>query len=82
MPFLYQKQKGTQLAFKDMEIIKRLSHDATAMVDAYLGWDIFKCADYSKVDRGEANVPEPGHTIVIAVNIGPIKFFKRLFVGF
>lgn len=63
------------------------------MTDAILGWDFFRCADYSVVDSMVSNSSsyptleaaksklKIGHTIIFAVNLGPIKLFKRLFIG-
>jgi hypothetical protein len=84
--FLFQKQKGNQL-IKNMKLIKRLSHDAKELKDAILGWDIFRCRDYSNVDgvidklsdiRGIK--PIFGYTLILAANLKDRKFFKRLFI--
>lgn len=74
-----------------MQLIKRLKHDAIKMTDARIGWDIFRCGDYSVADSmaGEGYMnPQAikskiriGYTVIFAVNLGPIKFLKRLFIG-
>ena len=73
-----------------MKLIKRLKHTDTEMTDAIIGWDWFRCGDYSVADAiissGERNFSKMrsaikiGHTLIIALNLGPIKFFKRSFI--
>ena len=73
-----------------MQFIKRLAHDAKKLEDAIFGWDIFRCRDYSSIDRMSNDVSTAsevrnakrifGYTIVFAANIKGLKFFKRLFI--
>jgi hypothetical protein len=70
-----------------MKFIKRLSHDARVLEDAILGWDIFRCRDYSNIDGAMENLsdvrkvkPIFGYTIIFAVNIKGLKLFGRLFI--
>jgi hypothetical protein len=74
-----------------MKIIKRLNHTDTFMVGSIMGWDIFWCRDYSNVDGktergidGKTYMPDTpaiyGYTIILALNLGSIRFFKRLFI--
>jgi hypothetical protein len=73
-----------------MKLITRLPHDAKVMEDSIFGWDIFRCRDYGNID-GVINKPMDfsevskmkaifGYTIIFAINIKGLKFFKRLFV--
>jgi len=70
-------------------IIQRLKHDAISMEEGIFGWDIFKCADYSVIDSSTSGFMGPeairskiikGHTIILALNIGKIRLFKKLFI--
>jgi len=70
-----------------MKLIKRLSHDAKELKDAILGWDIFRCRDYSNIDGIIDNIadiknvkPIFGYTLILAANLKDRKFFKRLFI--
>jgi len=67
-------------------IIKRLKHTDTQMNDAYFGWDIFRCGDYSEIDLSSdiiknKNKIKMGYTIIFAINTKLIKVFKRLFIS-
>ncbi len=64
-----------------MKIIKRLNHQDVVMKDAIFGWDIFKCGDYSAIDRTGELAPVPiGYAIILAINIGKFRLFKRSFI--
>jgi hypothetical protein len=74
-----------------MKFIKRLEHTAHECKDAIIGWDIFRCADYSTIDSAgsdefnKINIgglrPIYGRTIIFALNLGKLKFFKRWFLS-
>lgn len=71
-----------------MKLIKRLEHTQTSMEGAIFGWDIFRSADYSAIDNTADRISAEkarsllikGHTIIIALNIGKLRLFKRLFI--
>lgn len=70
-----------------MKIVKKLKHNQKELSDAFLGWDIFWCGDYSSIDKTisgpvdiDTLVIPKGYTIIFAVNVGRIKFLKRFFI--
>jgi len=72
-----------------MKLFKKLERTAREMTDAVIGFDVFRCADYSAVDGAPAKHTNVnairsqlimGYTIILAANIGKTKFFKRLFI--
>lgn len=71
-----------------MKIITRLPHTAKEMTNSIFGWDIFRCRDYTNVDRAGDDIsvvletkPVLGYTIILALNLGSRHFFKRIFIS-
>jgi len=72
-----------------MKFITRLKNDAVKMENSILGWNIFRCRDYSNIDGVMENLsdvrkikPIFGYVIIFAVNIKglKLKLFMRLFI--